>query len=190
MKRSAELNIGLRVRDRRKRAGLSLDSLARASGVSKAMLSQVEQNKANPTVVVMYKIAQGLGIELGELMGLDRPRRRFEVIRADDSNQLFVANEQVTLRTLSPLSMEKDVEFYEVHLGSGGRLESPPHFQNTEEYLTVAQGRVVLASADEEVTLRKGDSAHYSADVQHSIVNPGRGDARVFLVVKYRAENP
>lgn len=188
MERTGEFQVGSRVHACRKRAGLSLQALARASGVSKAMLSQVEQNKANPTVVVMYKIAQGLGMDLGELMGFDRPRRRFEVIRADDSSQVFVSSKRVTVRTLSPLSMEKDVEFYEVVLGPGGMLDSAAHFQNTEEYLTIAQGHVVLNSAGEEVILRKGDSAHYSADVPHRIANRGRSAARVYLVVKYRSE--
>jgi len=188
MKPVLELDIGTRVRSFRKRAGLSLEALARASGVSKAMLSQIEQSKANPTVVVMYKIAQGLGMELGGLMGLDRPRRRFEVIRADDAGQVFVSNEQATVRTLSPLSMEKDVEFYEVRLEPNGVLDSSAHFQNTEEYLSVARGRIVLESAGETVTLRKGDSAHYSADVPHRIANAGRSAAQIYLVVKYRPE--
>ena len=189
MKRPCELDIGRRVRSHRAKAGLSLDALARASGVSKAMLSQIEQNKANPTVVVMHKIAQGLRIELSDLMGLDRPRRRFEVIRADDPTQIFISDDKVTVRTLSPLSMEKDVEFYEVRLGRGGTLDSAAHFQQTEEYLTVAQGRVTFSAAGEEVILRRGDSAHYSADVPHRIANPQRSDARIYLVVKYRSES-
>jgi transcriptional regulator with XRE-family HTH domain len=188
MKQPPELDIGRRVRTCRKRAGLSLEALARASGVSKAMLSQVEQNKANPTVAVMVKISQGLRLDLGELMGLDRRRRRFEVIRADDADQIFVANDQVRVRTLSPLAMEKDVEFYEVHLEPGGMLDSAPHFQDTEEYVTVAQGRVILTSADEQVALKKGDAAHYSADLPHCIKNAGRSPAKVYLVVKYRVE--
>ncbi|MBM4082873.1 MAG: helix-turn-helix transcriptional regulator, partial [Planctomycetes bacterium] len=46
----------------RKRKNLSLDELAQRSGVSKAMLSQVEQEKVNPTVAVVWKIAHGLGV--------------------------------------------------------------------------------------------------------------------------------
>lgn len=188
MEHADELQIGSRVRGHRNRARLSLEALARASGVSKAMLSQIEQNKANPTVVVMHKIALGLRVDLGELMGLDRPRRRFEVIRADDPNQIFVSSDQVTVRTLSPLHTEKDVEFYEVRLGPRGMLDAAAHFQNTEEFLTVLQGKVRVSSAEEEVVLRKGDSALYSADLPHCIANAGRSAARAYLVVKYRSE--
>lgn len=189
MRQASGFEIGERVRNHRKRAGLSLDALAQASGVSKAMLSQIEQNKANPTVAIVYKIAEGLGVDLSVLMGLDQPRRRFVVLRADDAKQVFLSDEKVTVRTLSPLDMEKDVEFYEILLGPGGQLDSSPHFRNTEEYLTVAQGRIVLSSADEEILLHKGDSAHYSADVPHRIRNGGRGKARLYLVVKYRRED-
>ncbi len=188
MRQIDDLDIGPRVKGIRKKRGLSLDALARASGVSKAMLSQVEQNKANPTVAVMYKIAVGLGMDLGELMGLGRSRRQLQVIRADDPNQVFLSDETVTVRTLSPLSMEKDVEFYEVTLRPRGELDSSPHFSMTEEFLVVAQGRVDLHVADDDISLRKGDSAHYLADQQHGMRNTGRSTARVYLVVKYRRE--
>jgi transcriptional regulator with XRE-family HTH domain len=189
MKRPLQLDIGPRVRERRKQAGLSLDALARLSGVSKAMLSQVEQNKANPTVAVMCRIAEGLRIGLGDLMGLAGPRRRFDVIRADDPKQLFLAGRKVTIRTLSPLSTEKDLEFYEVLLSPGGQLDSAPHFQHTEEYLTVARGRVNVLSGGEQILLRRGDSACYSADVPHRIANAGGAVAEVVLVVRYQTDD-
>lgn len=188
MRQIDDLDIGPRVKGIRKQRGLSLDGLARASGVSKAMLSQIEQNKANPTVGVMYKIAVGLGMDLGELMGLGRSRRQLQVIRSDDPNQVFLSDKKMTVRTLSPLSMEKDVEFYEVTLRPGGELDSSPHFSQTEEFLTVAQGKISLGVEDDEIALRKGDSAHYLADQHHGMRNTGRSVARIYLVVKYRRE--
>src|SRR5215467_14329516 len=60
--------IGKRVKLRREAAGLTLDQLSRLSGVSKAMLSQVERSRANPTVVVLLKIAGGLGCTLDDIV--------------------------------------------------------------------------------------------------------------------------
>ena len=188
MKRRIELDIGRRVRAARKRAGLSLDALARTSGVSKAMLSQIEQNKANPTVAVIYKVARALNLEVSDLVGQVHPRRHFNVIRATDQRYLFSSNERCTVRTLSPLWLEKDLEFYEIVLKPNGLLESEPHFRSTEEFVTVARGRIRLTSAEQSVILRKGDSAHYSADVPHSLSNLNRTPSVVYLVVKYRAE--
>lgn len=187
-KSKGALNIGRRVKAHRKRAELSLDQLAGLSGVSKAMLSQVEQNKANPTVAVVHRIAEALNTGITDLVGNGPPKRRFQIIRRDDARYLFTSNERCVVRTLSPLALEKDIEFYQIDLQPAGSLDSESHFHNTEEFLTVAKGRVTLKSALQCETLSVGDSAHYSADVNHSISNAGRATARVFLVVKYRSE--
>jgi len=187
-KEETQLEIGPRLRRLRKSAGLSLEALAKISGVSKAMLSQIEQNKVNPTVAVLYRIARALNVELTELIGFGSPRHRFEVIRRDDPKYLFISNEKCTIRTLSPLSLDKDIEFYKIEFQPGGSLDSDPHFQNTEELVAVATGVLKVSSADREVVLQAGDSAYYSADVPHRITNLSDGISTCYLVVKYRPE--
>jgi len=181
------LEIGQRVRKCRKQATLSLDQLARLSGVSKAMLSQIEQNKTNPTIAVIWKIAKALNVGIAELVEINTPRVQMQVIRREDARYLFIDNAQCSIRTLSPLSLEKDIEFYEIDLKPGGSLESEPHFQNTIEILTVSRGKVDVRSGDQTIVLHTGDSAYYSADVAHAIVNDTRSPAHAYLVVKYRS---
>ncbi len=182
------LQIGRRVKKLRKRAGLSLDQLSRLSGVSKAMLSQIEQNKANPTVAVIYKITKALNANITEIMDSATKKPRFQVIRKEDERYTFLSSEKCTIRTLSPLSLEKDIEFYQIDLKPEGSLDSEPHFQNTEEILAVVKGKIKVQSAEKSVTLTAGDSVYYSADVNHSIKNVGTTAAKVYLVVKYRTE--
>jgi quercetin dioxygenase-like cupin family protein len=82
--------------------------------------------------------------------------------------------------------LEKDVEFYEVRLQPGGALRSSPHFEGTREFLTVQKGRVRIESATDAEELSPGASASYRADVAHAIINAGKGEAVVFLIVIYR----
>ena len=98
---------------------------------------------------------------------------------------LFRDDSQCRIRTLSPLHLEKDVEFYELTLKAGGALVSSPHYEGTREFLTVEEGTVRLTSGEETRDLAKGDSAHYPADVPHRIENIGRGQAVAFLVDIY-----
>jgi mannose-6-phosphate isomerase-like protein (cupin superfamily) len=107
------------------------------------------------------------------------------VIRGGDRAFHYRSDPDCTIRTLSPLHLEKDVEFYEVLLRKGGALRSAPHFQGTREFLTVARGRVRIESKTDVEVLSAGDSSTYPADVPHAILNAGRGPARVFLVVIY-----
>ena len=174
-----------RVRQLRKRYGWTLEQLASMCGVSRSMLSQVERGTANPTLSVAFRIAQAFGMTLGDLVDGATAERRIEVIRRDDQSALFRDDEHCKIRTLSPLKLEKDVEFYEVILSPGGTLESAPHFKGTREFLTVQSGTVIVKSGEEEAQLNKGDSVQYSADIAHSIENRSKKNAVLFLVDIY-----
>ncbi len=182
----AGLLLSRQVSELRKKKGWTLEQLSAACGVSRSMLSQIERNQVNPTLVVTLRIAQAFGISLGKLLNLPDTASAIDVIRAEDKAYHFRRTGDCSIRTLSPLNLEKDVEFYELILKPGGELRSAPHFAGAREILTVQQGSLQVSSGEEQSELRAGDSAHYAADVPHAIVNAGRSDATAFLVVIYR----
>jgi transcriptional regulator with XRE-family HTH domain len=184
---SNNLGIGERTRHARKEAGMTLAVLSRASGVSKAMLSQIEQNKANPTVAVLHKIATALNTTVGDLIDQPDPEPLFEVIRAGDPHHVWTSHQPCSGRSLSPLWMEKSLEFFDLSFPKGGELASKPHAAGTIELATVMKGEVEVKSGGRVIKLLVGDSATYSADVEHHLRNTGRGEANVLLVVSYSA---
>ncbi len=179
-------HLGARVKQLRSDRGWSLEGLANASGVSRSMLSQIEREQANPTLAVTLRIAQAFGMTLGELLEVPGASSAVTVIRANDHAFHYRSDKFSRVRTLSPLNLEKDVEFYEVQLQPGGALRSSAHFEGTREFLTVQKGQVRVESADDAEDLGPGDSATYRADVPHAIINLGKGEALVFLVDIYR----
>lgn len=179
-------DLGRRVKKLRGDRGWSLEELAAASGVSRSMLSEIERERANPTLSVTYRIARAFGLSLQDLIESADSASTIQLIRADDRAQIFRTDKHCQIRTLSPLNLEKDVEFYELRLPAGGALHSQPHVDGTREFLTVEEGSVTLLSGDSSEALAKGDSATYRADVVHDITNTGRREAVLFLVVIYR----
>lgn len=182
---TAGLGIGERAKAARKNAGMTLDALSRASGVSKAMLSQIEQNKANPTVVVLNKIAIALNKSIGDLIDQPAPATLFDIVRSGDPHHVWTSNQACSGRSLSPLWMEKNLEFFELSFPRKGELLSKPHAAGTIEIATVVKGEVEVRSGDKRIHLLAGDSATYSADTEHHLRNIGRGEANIFLVVSY-----
>lgn len=179
-------HLGARVKQLRAQRGWSLEQLATASGVSRSMLSQIEREQANPTLAVTLRIAQAFGMNLGDLLEMPGATSAVSVIRAEDHAFHYRSDKFCRIRTLSPLKLEKDVEFYEVQLQPCGALRSAAHFEGTREFLTVQKGQVRVESADDNEILNPGDSASYRADVPHAIVNTGKGEAVIFLVDIYR----
>lgn len=179
-------HLGSRVKQLRTDKGWSLEALANASGVSRSMLSQIEREEANPTLAVTMRIAQAFAMPLGDLLEMPSASSAVKVIRGDDRAFHYRSDKFCRLRTLSPLNLEKDVEFYEVQLQPTGALRSAPHFEGTREFLTVQKGMVRIESAGDAEELAAGDSASYRADVPHAILNIGKSEAVMFLVVIYR----
>lgn len=177
-----------RVRHLRKKKGWTLEQLSAACGVSRSMLSQIERNEANPTLAVAYRIAQSFGMSLGNLVDIPDATTAIDVVRADDRTYHYRSGKDVRIRTLSPPHVETDVEFYEVALRPGARLKSAPHFGGVREFLTVESGTVKVSANTDEAVLNQGDSAHYPADVPHSIENVGKIEAVVVLVEIYRGK--
>ena len=69
------ISLGARLRAERRRRGLTLDGLAAASGVSRSMLSEVERGSRVPTVLVLDRIATGLGTSIARLLREEAPTR-------------------------------------------------------------------------------------------------------------------
>ncbi len=179
-------NLGRRVKKLRGDRGWSLEELSKVSGVSKSMLSEIEREKANPTLSVTYRIANAFGLNLQELIETSESASAIQVIRSTERSQVYRSDKQCEIRTLSPLNLEKEIEFYQVTLKPKGELRSQAHYEGTREFLTVEHGAIRIESGKDTADLANHDSATYRADISHAIVNTGNQEAVVFLVVIYR----
>lgn len=181
--------IGKHIQSLRSTQGLTLNVLSERSGVSKAMLSQIEADKVNPTIATVWKIAQGLGVDIQSLLGGEnRPKRIFQVSRYEHITKLDTADEGVHIHVLSPLNMVEDLEMYIITFDAGAALVSEPHFPRTEEYLTVIKGKVHVEAGERSADLKKGDFISYHCDIAHAIRNIGSSEARIHLVVRYQQQ--
>ena len=156
--------------------------------MSKAMLSQIEQNKVNPTVAVMLKIAGAMGVLLTDLVDAGGAPSVMKIIPNADESYTFRSDAACNIRTLSPLNLEKAIEFYRISFEAGGQLLSEAHYPGTEEILHLSKGKLELVVGGETTLLAKGDSVHYRADLPHCLRNAGRGHAEAYMIVRYRQE--
>jgi len=166
---------------------LTLDDLSRAAGVSKSMLSQIERETANPTIAVAWRLANALGVGIGELLASQtRQAEAIRVLEAHEQPTLAGDHAGYVLRILGPMELAGKFEWYELTLAAGGALASTPHDPGVSEHLTVLHGALEVDVGGEKKKLRSGATARYQADCAHSIRNPGKNEARALLVVIHR----
>jgi transcriptional regulator with XRE-family HTH domain len=165
---------------------LSLDELSRKAGVSKSMLSQIERAQANPTVAVVWRLANALGVPMAELLG-SAPAApaapAITLVPTQSTPSLRSPDGLCELRILGPVEMAGQFEWYELKLQPGGALESESHEPGTREHLTVVCGSMELRVSDSSQKLKPSETARYPADCTHSIRNTGKAAASAWLVV-------
>lgn len=178
--------IGVNVKRQRLEQKMSLDNLAVASGVSKAMLSQIESAKVNPTIATMWKIAHALKVDFNLLLkGKGDKVRKFVINRHEDLTTLDADEEGVHINVLSPISMAEDLELYILTFQVDSILTSSPHYPDTEEFLTVLDGKIEVTAGKNKTILKKNDVLIYQCDIKHSIKNLSPKESKVYLVVRF-----
>lgn len=179
--------VGANLRRLRTRRGLSLERLAQLSGVSRAMLGQIELGQSAPTINVLWKIARALEVTFSALISA-RTQSGALVLRASDAKILTSKDRSFSSRALFPFDEPRRVEFYELRLTPGGVEEADAHPPGTMENLVVTQGTVEIDAAGDTHRLEAGDSILFEADTPHAYRNGGRGEAVMYLVMTYAEE--
>lgn len=169
-----------RLREARK---LSLDSTAKLTGVSKSMLGQIERGEVNPTISVLWKIANGLKTSFTSLV--ERPIDGALVIRGDETDTLTEDGGRYITHTVFPFDDKKGFETLRLEILPGGRLEATPHLPGSEEYVTVFAGSVELTVGAAVYHLDRYDSLRFQADVPHFYRNAGGEPAELAMIIWY-----
>lgn len=176
--------LGANLRRLRMRRGLSLERLARASGVSRAMLGQIELGQSTPTINVVWKIARSLAVPFSALLS-HCVRPRTALLRGDRAKVLTSADGAFVSRALFPQDEPRKVEFYELRLRPRASEIAEPHPAGTTENLVVSTGSLRLLVDAEKFSLEAGDAVFFEADVPHEYRNPGDREVVMYLVMTY-----
>ncbi len=160
-----------------------MEELAERSGVSRAMISKLERGEKNPTLVVAAKLAEGFGVTLSQLVGMEE-RREVVVVTRDRRMVMRDPETGFERQLLSPSFGGRGVEFIRNVISEGSTSgEFPPHRRGVEEYIVVEKGRLEAVIGGEKHLLEEGDAVYFEADVTHRFDNAGDGKCSYYLVI-------
>ncbi|MGQ7242873.1 helix-turn-helix domain-containing protein [Salinicola sp. V024] len=171
--------IGRHLKKHRSERGWSLDRVARESGVSKAMLGQIERGESTPTVSTLWKIASGLRVPLsGFLVAEGALQRPTMAPRHHDASGMIVT-------PLFAFDPALGFEMFLIEMPQGTLSESTPHAAGVVEHLIVLEGVMELRLSGDWQTLSAGDVVRFPADQPHAYRNQSRAPARIHDLIHY-----
>ncbi|MBS4207244.1 XRE family transcriptional regulator [Bacillus sp. FJAT-50079] len=166
----------------RKKRGLSLDSMSELTGVSKAMLAQIENGKSNPTVTTLWKIANGLQVSFsGFLKEDDKPQ--IEKININELNPVIDNDGNYHVYSLFPFHPEKKFEIFTVDLKPGFSHLSEKH--TGEEYVLTQRGTLTLDIQGERFELNTDETIKFNANTEHIYINSSDELVRFYIIIFY-----
>lgn len=167
--RSLQEVIAARFASLRKARGLSFDQLSARCGVSKGMLVQAEQGRANPSIATLCRIASGLGVSVAELVEVahsgHRPAR---IVAPGEAPTLWTGPFGGTACLLVGSDGPEMLEQWAWELRPCERFEAQAHSPGTQELLHVLEGKLTLEIDDARYLIEAGGAAHVWTDRDHA----------------------
>lgn len=177
-------HIASTVKRLRREHGWSLDRTAGETGVSKAMLGQIERGESSPTVSTLWKIASGFRVSFSTLFNSDQPaqgkpyRDGREPVWGEDSAGMQAR----LLFSYDPLLK---FEMFMIELAPGAISESTAHASGVVEHIVVIEGEMALRIDDHWQTLKVGEGLRFFADRPHAMWNNTDSRLRFHDVIHY-----
>ena len=188
--KASDLNqrIAGRVRELRATQGLSLDTLASKSGVSRSMISRIERGESSPTAVVLEKLAAGFGVPLASLF--DPPAIAVRspsspVARRNDQPRWQDPASGYIRRNVSPPGVPQPMQIVEVNFPPRERVsfETGGRDKRVYQQVWVLEGEMHITVGAESHQLREGDCLAMQVDRSTMFHNPTRKPARYAVVI-------
>jgi transcriptional regulator with XRE-family HTH domain len=156
-------SLGKRLKALRTEQGITLARLGGMVGLSASYLSQIERNKAQPSLATLSSVADTLGVELRSFF--EHPAPVWKVVRKGRGEEFADRNCKVAFELLSSEAVRGRFQPYRIACRPGMEIDTCAH--PGEEFVFVLEGQLDVSVGEEAFTLKEGDSIHYQGSQAH-----------------------
>jgi mannose-6-phosphate isomerase-like protein (cupin superfamily)/DNA-binding XRE family transcriptional regulator len=175
--------VGREVRRWRRTRNLTLAAVAERSGLNVGYLSQIENEKAVPSLDALAAIAAALEVPVAWLMLDSTPPPR--VVRAYDRPHFATA--EMGEATEVDAGTSRDLCIIEVVVPPGGR--TGVHAHAGDEHHVIISGRWRMTQGEHELELGPGDYLAWDPAVPHDVENVGEEPGRMLVIYPRHARS-
>lgn len=155
----------------RRERGWSLDKAAEETGVSKAMLGQIEREESSPTIATLWKIASGFNTSFSSFIEDIDTNFQEPVYRGGEAKQIHPSDDKICVMTLFPFDKELNLEIFTIELMPGCEHLSPPHQPGVIEHVIVHKGSMEVLIDGKWKKLNTREGIRFNADQAHGYRN-------------------
>ena len=163
----SRIDVGSRLKELRTRQGLSQSDLARQVGVTASTISQVEGNLIYPSLPALLKLAEVLGVEVGQRFQESRQTGRKIHFMAGDAMNVSspdFPHALVSGKRLLPPHMDTDAKPYLIEIPQGVKLQIHFFAHKGQEFGYLLSGELHLTVPSTDYTLKPGELIYLTSE--------------------------
>jgi len=178
--------VGDTIKSKRKAKNITLEQLASKAGVSKSLISQIENNRTVPSLPVLFNIIHSLGDDLRtffEGMHNDENNRKVLIVRKGEAREFSKESvkgfsyRRIVAKGIA--SQAVDIALLELAKGAGRR-----QMIQTDAYECkyILKGKIEYQVEQEKFILNPGDALFFDGRFEHRLKNISNGPALVLVI--------
>lgn len=183
-----DYNIGAKIKKLRLAKKMTLQAVARETGFSPALISQIENNNVSPPIATLSKIAKFFDVKIGLFFTEEEEEHRFEVVRKGERKQIprvisrSGASQGYSYESLSFRKQNKKMEPFLLTVTEKASEENT-YSHDGEEFLFIMAGTAELLLDDERIPLEEGDCVYFDSSMKHRLLSKDDTEVKVLAVV-------
>ena len=176
-----KIDIGPKIKKIRLQKGLKLKDVAKETGLSISLISQVENNNTSPSLSTLIKLANYLGTDTGFFLENPEKKKSATVCHKKDRKFWTSNDKKIFFELLNPSLRSKKME---IVFATVKRFETPPekYTHEGEEFGLVLKGQIQVEVGDESYVLNEGDTIYFKSTLPHAIYGIAPGDSEIIWV--------
>lgn len=168
--------------------GWSLDAASLKTGVSKAMLGQIERGESSPTIATLWKIVNGFEVPFSWFVDGKKPIDLGKAPRHADFKQIHPADNKILIKPLFAFDKALNFEMYIIELLPGCEHISSPHQKGVIEHIVVVSGTIEVLVNNKWHAIQPKEGLRLNADQPHGYRNRTSAKAIFHDIIHYSHE--
>jgi transcriptional regulator with XRE-family HTH domain len=184
----SEYNIGAKLKSLRLSKKLTLQAVAKETGFSPALISQIENNNVSPPIATLSKIAKFFNVKIGMFFTESEEECKYEVVRSNERKEVprvispTGSSHGYSYESLSFHKQNKKMEPFILTLNDTVS-EYTTYSHEGEKFLFILVGTAEIWLDDERITLGEGDSIYFDSTIRHRFLSKNGSEVKILSVV-------
>jgi len=180
------IDVGQKIRNFRRKLGLSIEALSQRSGLSTAAIQKIETHHMVPTIISLMKLSRALGEKVSFFVDEKNVKDQVVLIKRKERKRFYSEMSKISQEYITGQLEDRVLEGGIFTAKIGGKSGEEMNTHPGEEIIFCVKGKIEVTTPSRTYLLSSGDTLHFKSDIPHRWRNSGKTLAQLVWIYTQR----